>query len=409
MQLTREQQSMYDGENGEACRQSMEMLCALGKIYGARDMVAITSAQVAGVSYKTIGEAGLEYLQDFAAAGARVRIPTFLNPAGMDREQWQALAVPPEFAKKQLAVLSAFSKMGISSTCTCTPYLVGIRPKQGEHIAWSESSAISFANSVLGARTNREGGPSALAAAVCGCTPNYGLHLDENRVANLLVKVEAPLKGMSDFGALGAYIGEAAKGKVPAFTGIRGASDGKLGKVCQKLGEHSEPNYEDRLKSLGASMAAWGSTAIYFAKGITPEWNVADGAEEIIFGAAELAATREKMGGAGKPDIIAIGCPHASLDEIGEVAAKVRGKKLKTKLWVCTARKAKEAADKAGYVKAIEEAGGKVVADTCMVVCPLEEMGIRHAACNSGKAAKYLANMFKRKVVYGDVEDIVCK
>ncbi|MFA5930055.1 MAG: aconitase X catalytic domain-containing protein [Candidatus Micrarchaeia archaeon] len=390
MQLTSEQQSMLNGEQGEACRQSMEILAALGKIYGARDMVPITSAQVAGVSYKTIGEAGLEYLQDAASLGAKVRIPTFLNPAGMDREQWQALKVPPAFAKKQLEILAAFSKMGISSTCTCTPYLVGIRPMLGEHIAWSESSAISFANSVLGARTNREGGPSALAAAICGCTPNYGLHLDENRVANLLVKVDVPLKGTSDFGAMGAYISEAAKGKTPAFVGVKAAS-------------------EDRLKSLGASMAAWGSAAIYFMKGITPEWNVTSGAEEISFGKKELAEMREKMGGDGKPDIIAIGCPHASLAEIEEVAAKVRGKKLQTKLWVCTARKTKEAADKAGFTRAIEQAGGNVVADTCMVVCPLEEMGIRHAACNSGKAAKYHTNMFKRKVVYGDVEDIVCK
>ena len=381
---------MLDGEQGEAARQSMEILAALGKIYGAKDMVAITSAQVAGVSYKTIGEAGLEYLSDMAAAGARVRVPTFLNPAGMDTQQWKELKVPEAFAKKQLEILSAFSKMGISSTCTCTPYLVGIRPKKGEHIAWSESSAISFANSVLGARTNREGGPSALAAAVCGFTPNYGLHLDENRMANLLVKVEVPLKGTSDFGAMGAYVGEVAKGRTPAFVGVKVAS-------------------EDRLKSLGASMAAWGSAAIYFMKDVTPEWNVAKGAEEITFGAKELAQMREKMGGDGKPDIIAIGCPHASLSEIEEVAVRVRGKKLKTKLWVCTARKTKESADKAGFTLAIEQAGGNVVADTCMVVCPLEEMGITHAACNSGKAAKYLTNMFKKKVVYGDVEDIVCE
>jgi len=390
MHLTHEQQLMLNGERGEAARQSMEILAALGKIYGARDMVPVTSVQVAGVSYKTIGEAGLEYLQDFASSGAKVQVPTFLNPAGMDREQWQALHVPEAFAKKQLDILGAFSKMGISSTCTCTPYLVGIRPKQGEHIAWSESSAISFANSVLGARTNREGGPSALAAAVCGATPNYGLHLDENRVANLLVKVETELKGMSDFGAMGAYIGEVAKGKTPAFVGVKGAT-------------------EDKLKSLGASMAAWGSNAIYFMQGVTPEWNVADNAEQITFGAQELTAMREKMGGMGKPDIIAIGCPHASLSEIEEVAARVRGKKIKTKLWVCTARKTKEAADKAGFTAIIETAGGNVVADTCMVVCPLEEMGITHAACNSGKAAKYLTNMFKRKVVYGDVEDIICE
>ena len=392
MQLTSEQQSMLEGEKGEACRQSMEILSALGKIYGAQGMIPVTSAQIAGVSYKTIGDAGLEYLQDMVKNSARVRIPAFLNPAGMDREQWQKLKVPAAFAKKQLEVLDAYKAMGISLSCTCTPYLVGIRPKKGEHVAWSESSAIAFANSVLGARTNREGGPSALAAAICGVTPNYGLHLDVNRSCALLVKVEADVKTSADFGALGAFVGENAKGRNPAFTGIAKAS-------------------EDKLKGLGASMAASGSVALYNMHGITPEWNVADKAEAITFTARELASYREKLGAGSKekPDIIAIGCPHASLAEIEEVAARVHGKKVGCELWVCTARKTKEAADKAGFTAAIEAAGGHVVADTCMVVCPIEEMGFKTAACNSGKAAKYLASMCKQKVVFGDVEDIICK
>jgi predicted aconitase len=324
--------------------------------------------------------------------GARVRVPTFLNPAGMDREQWQELKIPEKFARKSIEALDAFAAMGIGMTCTCTPYLVGIRPKRREHIAWSESSAISFANSVLGARTNREGGPSALAAAICGCTPNYGLHLDENRRCSLLVKVEADVKTSADFGALGAFVGENAKGRNIAFKGIARAS-------------------EDRLKGLGASMAASGSVALYNMSGITPEWNLAEKAEEITFTARELASYREKLGANSreKPDIIAIGCPHASLAEIEEVAARVRGKKVGCELWVCTARKTKEASDKAGLTAAIEAAGGHVVADTCMVVCPIEEMGFRTAACNSGKAAKYLASMCKQKVVFGDVEDIICK
>ena len=383
---------MLDGERGEAARQSMEILSALGKIYGAQGMIPVTSAQIAGVSYKTIGDAGLGYLQDMVKNHARVRIPSFLNPAGMDREQWKSLGVPEKFAKKQLEVLDAYRAMGISLSCTCTPYLIGIRPKKGEHISWSESSAISFANSVLGARTNREGGPSALAAAICGVTPNYGLHLDENRACSLLVKVEASVKTSADFGALGAFVGEMAKGRNPAFTGIAKAS-------------------EDRLKGLGASMAASGSVALYNVQGITPEWNVAGKAEKITFTTTELASYRDKLGANSKekPDIITIGCPHASLAEIGEVAARVKGKKLGCELWVCAARKIKEAADKAGFTATIESAGGHVVADTCMVVCPLEQIGFKVAACNSGKAAKYLASMCNQKVVYGDVEDIVCK
>lgn len=388
MQLSKIEQRMFDGDEGEACRQSMEILVALGKIYGATRMIPVTSAQVAGVSYKTIGEAGLDYLADLAKVGARVRIPTFLNPAGMDRDQWEKMHVPAEFAKKQIAVLDAFAKMGIMQTCTCTPYLIGIRPKVGEHVAWAESSAVSFCNSVLGARTNREGGPSALAAGICGVTPEYGLHLDQNRKAGILVKVEAELKTASDFGAMGYCVGEMVKNKIPAFAGVKEAGEGKL-------------------KALGAAMAASGSVALYYVKGITPEYVVGEGVEEIVFTEKDLAATKEKMGGHDKPDLIAIGCPHASIDEIKEIADKVKGKKIACELWVCTARETKKKSDEEGYTAAIEKAGGLVVADTCMVVCPVGDMGHKVTATNSGKAAKYLPTMGKQKVVFGSADDII--
>ncbi|MFH1095599.1 MAG: aconitase X catalytic domain-containing protein [Candidatus Micrarchaeota archaeon] len=395
MNLTSLQQSMLDGKSGEAVQQSMEILVALGKIYSANGMVPVSSAQIAGVSYKTIGEAGLDYLSDLVRNGAKVRIPTFLNPAGMDRDQWQKMGVPEEFAKKQILVLDAFSKMGITMSCTCTPYHIGIRPKVGEHVAWAESSAVSFCNSVLGARTNREGGPSALAAAICGFTPNYGYHLDEKRTCGLLIEVKTPLKTNADFGALGAWAGPLAKNRNPAFTGISKSVSGQL---------------EDKLKALGAGMAASGSVALFNAKGITPEWNVGGDAEKVSFGSDELKATRRSLDSADSPpQLIAIGCPHASLDEIKEVAAKVKGKKLAHMLWVCTARETKKKADTAGFTATIEKAGGLVVADTCMVVCPLKESGFTCTATNSGKAGKYLASLQGQKVAYGDVDDIITR
>lgn len=394
MRLTNEQRAMLDGHSGEAVQQSMEILTALGKIYGADGMVPVSSAQIAGVSYKTIGEAGLEYLADLAKKGAKVCIPTFLNPAGMDREQWQKMGVPVDFAKKQMAVLDAFSSMGIAMSCTCTPYYIGIRPKVGEHVAWAESSAVSFCNSVLGARTNREGGPSALAAAVCGFTPKYGFHLDENRACRLMVDVRTPLKTNADFGALGAWAGPLAKNRNPAFDGISKSVSGML---------------EDRLKALGAAMAASGSVALFNVKNITPEYNLADDAEKVSFGAEDLAATKKSLTSDNVPQLIAIGCPHASLDEIREVAEKVKGKKVAHQLWVCTAKETKKKADAAGYTAVIEAAGGLVVADTCMVVCPLKEMGFTTTACNSGKAAKYLASLQNQKVVFGDIDDILLK
>lgn len=390
MQLTPEEQKMYDGEYGEGTRKAMEILVALGKIYGAEKMVSITSAQVAGVSYKTMGDAGLEYVEEMARLGAKARVPSFLNPAGMDRLLWREMGVPENFAKKQLAILEAYEKMGIKATCTCAPYQIGIRPKLKEHIAWSESSALSFANSVLGARTNREGGPSALAAALCGVTPYYDLHIDANRKAKLLVKVDYPLQGRADYGLLGVHVGTLAKERYPAFEGIKSAS-------------------EDHLKALGAAMAAAGSVPLYYVKGITPEYKLADKPETITIEKKDVEETRAKISIDAHPDLIALGCPHASLVEIKLAAELVRGKKLQSKFWVCTAREIKEKADKLGYSKVIADAGGQVLADTCMVVCPIEEMGYKITAVNSGKAAKYLPGFNKQKVVFGDLEEILRK
>lgn len=388
MFLAKQEQKMYDGEMGEAVRQSMEILVALGNIYGAKKMIPVTSAQIAGVSYKTIGDAGLQYLQQAVSDGAKVRIPSLLNPAGMDREQWKEMKIPEDFAKKQIEVLDAYAAMGITMSCTCTPYLIGLKPKLGEHIAWSESSAVAYSNSVLGARTNREGGPSALAAAICGVTPEYGFHLDENRVSDFSVEVEADLKTNSDFGAMGYYVGEIVKNRNPSFTGIKNPS-------------------EDRLKALGAAMAASGSVGLFFAKGATPEFNVAEKPEKISFTKKELAEVKAKMNSGGKPQLITLGCPHASIQEIKEAAETVKGKKLGCDLWVCTARQTKMLADKLGYTKIIESAGGKIVADTCMVVCPLERMGYSVTGCSSGKAAKYLSSMCKQKVVFGDLGELL--
>ncbi|MFH1785958.1 MAG: aconitase X catalytic domain-containing protein [Candidatus Micrarchaeota archaeon] len=390
MQLTEKEEKMFNGEMGEANQQSIEILVALGKIYDAKKMIKITNAQIAGVSFKTIGNAGLEYLDDLVKKGAKVTVPTFLNPAGMDVEQWKEMRIPEDFAKKQIQVLESYTKMGIMNTCTCTPYFIGIRPKVGEHVAWAESSAVSFCNSVLGARTNREGGPSALAAAICGVTPEYGLHLDENRVAEYLVEVKCPLNKMTDYGALGNLVGSTVKNKIPAFTGL----------------DKKDAN-EDRMKSLGASMAASGSVALYYVQGITPEWKISDKPEKITIEEKDIKEAKEKLITGEDADLITIGCPHASIDEIKEVAELVEGKKLKKELWICTARANKKIADTIGLTKKIEDAGGRIVADTCMVVCPIEAIGYKTTGVNSGKAAKYLPGLCKQKVVFKDIEELI--
>lgn len=389
MLLTKEEEKMLSGEMGEGVQKAMEIVVALGRIYDAEKLVEVGSVQVSGVSYKNLGDAGIEFLEDWAKKGGRVTVKTTLNPAGMDLENWKRLGFREEFALKQLKVIDAFKQMGIKPVCTCTPYLIGNVPKFGEHIAWGESSAVAFANSVLGARTNREGGPSALAAAICGKTAAYGFHLDENRKADFVFDVKCAVKDFSDFGALGNMIGKTVKNKVPFITGIF----------------DSNP---DNLKVLGASMAASGAVALFHVDKITPEAKVADmirpRAQRIIIesldeGYKALNSSVEDI------DFVSIGCPHASVGELKRIAELVNGKKTKAVLWITTAKQTSEAAK--DYVSIIEQSGGKVVNDTCLVVAPIEDFGFKNIATNSGKAAFYAPSHSKMNVRFGSLEQCI--
>jgi len=390
MYLTKNEETMLSGEKGEVVERSFRLLVRLGEIYGADKMIPVSSAQVSGVSYKSIGDPGMEFLEDYAEKGAKVQMVTFLNPAGMDIEDWKELGIPPNFAEKQLRIMNAFRKMGIIVSATCTPYLAGNLPRYREHIAWSESSAISFSNSVIGARTNREGGPSALAAALCGVTPNYGLHLDENRKPELVVNVEAKLEDNADFGALGYVVGKQAKNKILFFKGIKEADT-------------------DQLKALGAAMAASGAVALYHVEGMTPDAHLMNtqGLEAITVDGKILDETFSKLSTGKEPDIVILGCPHASLKEIMTLAGKLEGKKLRKPLWICTSRMVKEAANRMGFTQTIEKAGGKVVADTCMVVSPIEDIGYKTTGANSGKAANYLPGFCKQNVVFSRLDTLI--
>ena len=392
MFLTKKEQEMCDGEAGETIRKSMDILVALGDIYGASKLVDITSAQVSGVSYKTIGDAGLEYLEDLARDGSgKATINASLNPPGTDLDNWEKLGFPEYFAIKQNQIVDAYVDLGISKTCTCTPYLVGNVPRFRDHVSWSESSAVAYVNSVIGARTNREGGPAALAAAIVGKTPLYGFHLEENRKANLIVDVTTELSG-ADFGALGYIIGKVVGSGVPYF---------KLNNV---------PNNND-LKTLGAALASSGSVALYHVEDVTPEADIANkqDVEDIMFiSDKEIQETRQNLTTTDKQaDLICLGCPHASLEEIKQVANIVKGKTIKNKLWICTSVSVKATADRMGYTEIIESAGGNIVCDTCMVVAPIEEMGFEVIGVNSAKAANYVPSMCGLDVVYNDVENLI--
>ncbi len=400
MNLTDEEQAMLAGAAGPGVQKAMEILTALGRIYGADDLVPVTSVQVAGVSYKNLGDAGLEFLADWAQQGARVRVPTTLNPAGLDLERWQALGFDADFAAKQARVIQAFVAMGIQPTCTCTPYYVGNVPARGDHVAWSESSAVSFANSVLGARTNREGGPSALAAAIAGRTARYGLHLPRNRRAQLVADVRCPVTSPSDFGALGALVGAIARNRVVYFK-FRVPLEVSAEQTAQHLA----------FKSLGAAMAASGAVALYHVAGLTPEADqpgiiVPDAETLVVETLADGYAMLDSDGG-DDVDLVWIGCPHASPAELAQVVELLAGRRIRARLWVTMAREARAEAARSGTVAALEALGGQVVADTCLVVAPVKELGFRRMATPSGKGAYYAPSQPGLAVRYGPVEACV--
>ena len=392
MNLTLEEQDMLEGKYGKSTQKSMEILQTLGDIFGAEDMVDVVGVQIAGVSYANLGEAGLEFLNEMAEDG-EIRVLTTLNPAGMDRENWQALGIDEEFAKNQNRAIDAFSKMGIITTCSCTPYLIGNSPHYGQHLAWAESSAVCYANSVIGARTNREGGPSALASALTGKTPRYGYQLDENRHGEVLFEINAPVKGTDEFGVLGKIIGDKL---------------GELGKKIPYISGIPEATVEE-LKSFCASVATYGGTALFHMEGITPESKKFPKPSDITIkiNQNDLDKTRSELIDEDiEIDFISIGCTHASIHEIAKIAQLLEGKKVKKEFWITTARPTKKIADEAGYSKKIEEAGAKFAADTCCVVAPIKGR-FKGIMVDSAKACYYGRAKNKFKVKIGSIEECV--
>ena len=394
MFLTKYEEDMYNGEYGEAKAECMEILVSLGKIYDAESMIPITSAQVSGVSYKTIGDAGLDFVVDLGTK-ADVCMETMLNPAGVDIENWDELGFSNEFVKKQVDIINGYESLGVMSTCTCTPYLIGNTPMLNEHVAWSESSAVCYVNSVIGARTNREGGPSALLAAIVGRTPYYGNHVKENRLADMIFDVDYEFSNEVEVGALGYHVGQIVNDRIPYFV------------VNSRLSRNN-------LKTLGAALASSGAVSLYHVDNLTPEYEdaIVDGEEDtlervsidedIIRESVDCLSTTDSV-----PDLVCLGCPHASISEIQEVAKLLVNKKLKKDLWICTSKAIKSISEQCGYLDVIESAGGRIVSDTCMVVAPVEDLDYEVLGVNSAKAATYVPNLGDLDVVYDSVENLI--
>jgi len=384
MYLTREEERMLEGEYGWACQICMKILVKLGELYGATRLIPITSAHISGVSYKTIGDASIEFLRSLAEEKAKTKVFSTLNPSSIDPHLTDRL--PQKLAEKQKEILELYSSMNAKISLSCTPYYE-FSPRKGSHLAWAESSAVVYANSVLKAWTNREGAPSALASAILGKTPNYGVHQPENREPNILVKVSAGLSNEVDYGALGYYVGKIVRDKNPLFKGLKNFS-------------------LDYLKQLGAAMATSGMTNTFYynekmkANNITEKIEVEKHAINSIFEEFSLESK-------GSVNMVFIGCPHCSLEEIKTLANLVKGKKLRdnVEFWVCVSRHVKQLGKK--FVDVLRASGATVLTDTCAVVTWTEKLGIKKIMTNSVKAAHYLPAMNGAEVFLGSMKDCV--
>ena len=399
MFLTKEEEKMFEGEYGEATRIAMRLIVKVGEALGAQKLINVNSAQVSGVSYKNIGDSGIQFLEDLVRSGGRSKILSTLNPAGMDLKNWTMINIPKEFAEKQLKIISLYVKMDILPTCSCIPYLIGNSPSYNEHIAWAESSAVTYANSVLGAKTNREGGPLALASALTGKTAYYGLHLKENRLPTHYIELRTELQNSTDYSILGYLVGKKIRIGVPLFSNLK-----------------IPPKIED-LKALSAGLATSGSISIFHIEDYTTEAIInkehyqseKDRMEKISIEEKDLKSIFDEYALTSNPDLIYIGCPHASIQEIRKLAHMLRNKKIRkdTDLWIGTAANVKILADRIGYTAIIEKSGGKIITDTCIVVSPLKTLGVRRILTNSAKACYYLMGLEKLEVGIAKLEDCI--
>jgi len=401
MYLTKDEEKILDGEAGWGKKKAMEILMAIGEIYKADKLIKIDNAHVSGASYKNLGDAGLEFLKDLSI-DAKVVVDTTLNPIGLDRIQWQWMNIDPKFVEKQMEVLSAYKKMGISDVCTCTPYYLK-DIKQGENLSWAESSAIVYANSVLKAKTNRESGISALASAIIGKTPNYGYLLSENRIPNISININDKIQD-SDYGILGFLTGSLIKGKIPYFF-------------------LSSAPLDDELKHLGAGLASSGSVALFYygynRSSSREQNNILNGDiksrradqrylddlkfdEEIEITKKDIdeVYTEKKHKDA---DLVVIGCPHCSVSELKRINSLLKNKKVKKDFMICTSRYIKDSHK--DLIKDIEASGARVICDTCPVVSPLR--GYSCAMVNSGKAYNYMPTMNNIPTKIGTTEECI--
>ena len=397
MQLTDIEKKILAGEEGEAKQIAMEILTNIGEAMEADSFVEVSSVQ-AMAHFGSLHIAGRDWLEKLACMGGKCCVPTTQDPASIPFKHWQEMGYDSEYAENQYRLEAAIMKLGEMPKWSCTPYYQGSVPRAGQNIAWAESSAVSFANSVLGARTNRTPAGLAVCAALTGKMPRYGLYLSENRKATIKINVEAAGLTSLDYNTIGIITGKIAGAKIPAIYGL--------------------PQFttNDQLKYLGASAASSGQVALYHADGITPEalfTDVFDGKapeEEFVITRKDLDDEAERMSAPGEwqPQLAVVGCPHYSSEEVIRLAEIFGDRKVSEgkAFWVFTTAETESLAERMGIKQKLEDAGVRIMAQTCLVIRPLVG-GYKKLITDSGKFASYLPSEHNIDIRYAETEKCV--
>jgi predicted aconitase len=374
------ERAMLAGDLGPAVKEALEHQVAVGEFFGAEDFVPVTQAHIMADT-ESLGEAGIAWLESLGATGARVRIPTITDPRGTDFAKAGALRQAQWMVELERRAVRAFMRLGVLMTDTCINYQTIQAPTRGESVAFGDTGVVIYANSVCGARSNYEGGPSALSAGLTGRTPRYGFHLDRHRRATLRIVVSSRPGTLNDWGALGALVGRLAGNywAVPYVEGLDAAPG------------------SDALKHFGAAMASFGSIALYHLAGVTPEARDSGGAALPVahrVGEGEVRALQSAYRSDGEIDVVVFSAPQLSLYELELLAALCDGRRFTKPLLAVTSPQVKPDADRLGLTGRIEGAGGLVLSGMCFYQSYAREIaeanGWKRLATNSAKLVNIL-------------------
>lgn len=400
VRLTPEEDAMRRGEAGPAVQFALEVLLRMAELTDATSFVPIASAHVDGCLYE--GDAFVDFVDHLTALGAKVAVPTTLNAISVELSQWRAQGVPTRFGDQAVRIVDGYLAMGARPSFSCAPYAMGHTPAFGQHVAWGESNAIAYANSVLGARTDRYGDFLDILAAIAGRVPYQGLHQTERRRGELrfVLADDVDTSDEALYPLVGYAIGLLSGGRIP---------------VVEGLPADARP---DDLKALLAAAASSGAVALAHLVGLTPE------APDVItacqgeppssvthLSAARLAEVRQALSTKtdGQVDAVALGSPHFSVGEFRELAHLVRGRRMasQVRLLITTSQFMRDRAQEEGLLDPIRAFGGEIIADTCVLLSPLLPQHVRTVMTNSGKYAHYIPSLLQKDVVFGSLAECV--